>query len=281
MKPLLLRVIRVLSLGLTIIVFTLLGLQHKLIYHPRRYDDAELKWLEQLGAKRWEVVTSQGRQTAFYVPPIAAPSGPPQFLWLVTGGNGSLSLDYAEHRRQWDPRFAYLFIDYPGYGLCEGSPTPSHIQETLAALRTKAQTELGWTADELSLRSGALGHSLGAAVALMAAEEWALSRAVLCTPFTTLTDMGRLLVGSPLCHLNRHAFDNIKTLTSLQQRKGRATLIHGTEDEVIPIRMSEELRAMFPDSTEFIQVQGAMHNDIFYLAQAQIGEAMKALSGIR
>ncbi len=280
MKSFLLRFLRAVLIGLVSLIAMLLGLQHKLIYHPRGYDEAELSWLEHLGAKRWEVTTSQGRQTAFYLPSLAAPEEPPAFLWLVTGGNGSLSLDYAEHRSRWDPRFAYLFIDYPGYGLCEGSPSPATIQQTLSALRTTALSKLGWTADVLAQRTGVLGHSLGSAVALIAADEWQLRAAVLCTPFTTLTDMARLLLGSPLCHLNRHRFDNFPTLATLQQRGGRATLIHGTHDEVIPTRMSQELHARFQDATELIIVPKAMHNDIFHLASKQIAQAMLMLSGL-
>jgi len=280
MKTFLWRILRTLAVGLVALVAILLGFQHKLIYHPRDYEEGELKWLEELGGKLWEVTTSQGRQTAFYLPAITSPNGPPEFLWLVTGGNGALALDYAEHRKRWDHRFAYLFIDYPGYGLCEGRPTPAHIQETLAALRTKTQTELGWTEEDLSQRSGALGHSLGSAVALMAAEEWQLRSAVLCTPFTTLTDMAKLLLGTPLCHLNRHHYDNLRTLASHQERGGKAILIHGTEDEVIPVRMSQELHDSFRDTTEYVEVPQATHNDIFYLASQRINGAMLDLSGL-
>lgn len=280
MKSFLWRVARALGLGLFTLVVLLLGFQHRMIYHPRSYEEGELTWFEEKGGIRWEVTTSQGQQTAFYLPSLAAPSAQPEFLWLVMGGNGSLALDYAAHRKHWDPRFAYLFIDYPGYGLCNGKPSPEHIRETLRALLTKVQTELQWTAEELPQRCGVLGHSLGAAVALMAAEEWKLRRAVLCTPFTTLTDMARLLVGTPLCHLNRHDYDNVKTLESLKSREGRAVLIHGTEDEVIPVRMSRELHETFPATTELLIVPGAMHNDIFHLAEDQIGQTMNRQSGL-
>jgi uncharacterized protein len=280
MKAALLSLLRALALGLLTVVLLLVGCQQRLIYHPRGYDEDEVAWIEARGGKRWEVMTSQGKQTAFYLPPLAAPTEVPEFLWLVTGGNGSLALNYATHHTSWDKRFGYLFIDYPGYGLCEGSPSPEHIRETIAALRVKARTEWPLSDADLSARSGALGHSIGAAAALIAAEEWQLTRAVLCTPFTTLTDMARRLVGTPLCYLNRHRFDNQKTLRSLELRQGRAVLIHGTRDEVIPFQMSAQLHAEFPGSTQLITAEGAMHNDIFHLAERQIAEAMSDLAGL-
>ena len=50
------------------------------------------------------------------------------------GGNGSVALDYAGEPRHWDPRFGYLFIDYPGYGLCEWHPNPSRMEENIVQL---------------------------------------------------------------------------------------------------------------------------------------------------
>lgn len=262
------------------LVILLAGCQSRLIYHPRDYDEAELRTVGNAGGRRIEVSTSQGRQTAFYMPSKASPDGAPAFLWLVCGGNGALALDYADQCRDWDARFAYLFIDYPGYGLCEGRPTPEHIRETMAALKPHIMAEFHWGPADLVQRCGVLGHSIGAAAGLIASEEWGLRRAVLCSPFTTMTDMARLMLGTPLCHLTHHRYDNISRLQGLQRRSGRAILFHGTEDEAIPVNMSRELQDRFPTLVTFHPVDGAMHNDIFHLAWRPIGEAMMELSGL-
>lgn len=280
MRNFLVRLLWQLALGLVILVVLLVGCQNRLIYHPRAYAAEELRLVENTGGRRFEVITSQGLQTAFYIPSRSKADGAPAFLWLVCGGNGALALDYADQRRDWDPRFAYLFIDYPGYGLCQGHPTPDHIRESMANLKVRVMQEFHWTADELVQRCAVLGHSIGAAAGLIAAEEWGLQRAVLCSAFTTMKDMARLTIGSPLCHLTHHHYDNLARLESLRQRSGRAILFHGTEDEAIPVWMSRQLNERFPGLTVFNPVGGAMHNDIFHLAWQPIGSAMLELSGL-
>src|SRR5690242_16456385 len=109
---------RMLLIAVLAIVALLLLFQSRLIYYPRPYGKASLWDLDQRKGKQLEFTTSQGRQVAFYLPPRADAASSPAFLWIVCGGNGSLALDYAEEPLHWDSRFGYLFVDYPGYGLC-------------------------------------------------------------------------------------------------------------------------------------------------------------------
>jgi uncharacterized protein len=258
-------------LGLSIL---LLGCQHRLIYHPRPYSAAELKEAERRGAQQVEVMTSAGRQVAFYVP---AQSTSKPFLWLICGGNGSLSLDYIQYLPEWGRGTSYLFVDYPGYGLCEGNATPDRIRETIKALLEPVSKLLGIESDKLSEHCALLGHSIGCAAGLMAVEEWGCRRAVLIAPFTTLTAMARRMVGTPLCHLNRHRFDNLKRLEEMKAKQGKAIVLHGVEDEVIPVEMSRQLGQTFPGMIKVYEVEGAMHNDILYLAEEQIVKAMREM----
>src|SRR5205085_1923334 len=83
----------------------------------------------------------------------------------------------------------------------------------------------------------ALGHSLGAAAALSAADALSLTRVVLLAPFTSMTDMARRTVGWPLCYINRHRFDNLARLAALASRGARVHVFHGALDEVIPVAL--------------------------------------------
>jgi pimeloyl-ACP methyl ester carboxylesterase len=272
---------RVLAFAAIALVLMLLSCQSRLIYFPRPYGKASLHDLEQRHGKVLEFTTSQGKQTAFYLPPRANPEKEPEFVWIVTGGNGALALDYAGEPLRWDARFGYLFVDYPGYGACAGAPTPGRIKETSLAAAEMARKELGWSEEKFRERAGVFGHSMGCAAALMTADDLKLKSAVLCAPFTTMTEMGRRVLGWPLCCLNLHRFDNVTRLRSLDQLGARVHMYHGSEDEVIPVEMSRQMQQMFPNMVRFTEVEGGRHNDVVMGAAKDIGVSMQELAGMR
>lgn len=271
--------VRSLTVALLTCVVFLLSCQSKLIYYPRPYGEQDVRALETGGGHKVEFATSQGKQTAFYQPPRSTPAQAPKFVWFVFGGNGSLALDYSDQPPYWDRDCAYVFVDYPGYGLCQGSPNPDRIRENAVAAAAKVRTELGWSEAELQARSGVFGHSIGCAAALIMADSLHLKRMVLCAPFTSLTDMGRLLLGWPLCYINMHRFDNVARLTSITARGGaRVRMFHGTQDEVIPVSMARTLAQRFPDTVRLVEFPDSHHNDVVQDAQRQIGDAIRELS---
>jgi pimeloyl-ACP methyl ester carboxylesterase len=269
------RCLRLLAVVILTPVIFLLGCQSSLIYHPNPYRAEHATLLRSAKGERVAFTTSQGRQTAFYIPPRVAGDGLPQTLWLCFGGNASLALDWLYFNNTWDGHFAYLLVDYPGYGDCEGQPTPGRIRESGKAAFEALAKHLHTTTAELQPRLAVLGHSLGAAAALMAADDLEARRAVLISPFTSMTDMGRIVLGWPLCHLNLHRFNNHKTLRHVVSRAGaRVVIFHGTADEVIPARMGHELAVAHPLAVAFHEIPGARHNDILALIEDRIGQTM-------
>lgn len=269
------RCLRLLAVVILTPVIFLLGCQSSLIYHPNPYRAEHATMLRTAKGERVAFTTSQGRQTAFYIPPRVAGDGLPQTLWLCFGGNASLALDWLYFNNTWDGRFAYLLVDYPGYGDCEGQPTPGRIRESGKAAFEALAKHLHTTTAGLQPRLAVLGHSLGTAAALMAADDLEARRAVLISPFTSMTDMGRIVLGWPLCHLNLHRFNNHKTLRHVLSRAGaRVVIFHGTADEVIPARMGRELAVAHPLTVAFHEIPGARHNDILALIEDRIGQTM-------
>jgi pimeloyl-ACP methyl ester carboxylesterase len=274
------RLLRLIAIVIFTPVIFLLGCQSKLIYYPNPYRVEHERLLREARGTRVRFTTSQGSQTAFYIPPRAAANGLPQTIWLCFCGNGSLALDWLHFTDGWDARFAYLLVDNPSYGDCAGKPTPGRIRESGKAAFAALAQHLGTTPQELQPRTAVLGHSLGCAAALMAANDLDARRAVLLSPFTTMTDMGRLVLGWPLCHLNLHRFDNHKTLRQVASRDGASIVIfHGAEDEVIPSRMGRELAAAYPSAVTFHEVPDAHHNDILALISGRIGSTMTEVAG--
>ena len=268
------RLLRLLAIVVLTPVLFLLGCQSRLIYFPRTYDEGDLADVKRMGGRQLDFHTKQGRQVAFYLPPRSQSNGVPDRVWLCFAGNGSLALDWLGFIEGWDRSCGWLLIDYPQYGLCEGRPNPTSIRESSGAAMRRLAEELRTTPEELKPRVSVLGHSIGCAAALMAADDLEVKRAVLVSPFTTMTEMGRKVLGWPLCHLNLHPFDNRTHLRSIVSKGARVTIFHSTHDTMIPIAMNRELSAAHASAVTLFEVRGAGHNDIVGIASEQIARAM-------
>jgi pimeloyl-ACP methyl ester carboxylesterase len=267
------KIIRLILIVILTPVIGLLVLQSRMIYHPRPYGAAELDAFRSSGGDRIEYETSQGRQVAYYLPPReASPAGK---IWLCFAGNGSLALDWLPLADRWDPHFAYLLIDYPGYGECTGAPNPARIRESSHAAFAALAKKEGLDETRMRNRVCVLGHSIGCASGLMAAADLKAPQVVLISPFTSMYEMARRVVGWPLCCLNRHGFDNRSELQKLNDQGAAVTIFHGVDDEVIPVAMGRELAAAFPAHIKLHELPHLHHSDIVWAAAREIGDAMK------
>lgn len=238
----------------------LMSCQSKLIYFPRPYGaDVTAKWSSETQGKPIEFTTSQGRQRAFLQGDLKSPRN----LWIVCGGNGTVALDWSEWlQKHAPPEDAYLLVDFPGYGDCEGYPNPARIRESLRVAVPLATEALGWT-DPNPARLRFFGHSLGAAASLIAATEFKIQRGVLLTPFTSTMDMANVLTGLPVGFLVTHRFDNEARLAELAERgRGEVIILHGSDDESIPVTMGRKLADQRKDVVRFIEIPGGRHNTI-------------------
>jgi uncharacterized protein len=229
--------------------------QHSMIYHPRPYDES---YAYALPADGVEINYSAGavKCSAYYLPGAKAS---PKRIWLAFCGNGSLALDWTTILRDypWNGD-AFLLIDYPGYrkngGYATIASTRASAQAALKALTERLQI------NEDQLRLCAIGHSLGAAVALDFAARHNVERVVLIAPFTTLREEAATMVGGWIARLLIESYDNRANLAETMKRNPNAqvAIFHGTEDNVIPVRMGRELAREFPFA-EFFAVKNADH----------------------
>lgn len=271
-------------MGMTIAAAVLLallllfGCQRRMIYMPRGYETSYAIGLPR-GTVELEAVTRAGRQVSFYVPPRGGSDAAPDRVWAVLGGNAATALAYLDIVEDFPgDGTGFLLIDYPGYGLCEGRPTRRSIRlATEAAIDTLAN-HLGMQRTDLESRLGFLGQSLGCAAALEYAADHPVDRIVLLSPFTSLVDMAKRVVGWPLCHLTLDKYDNRARLAEIAAQPDRpsVTIVHGDADEIAPVRMSRELAAAHPDWITYIEIPGADHNWLLDLAQREIFDAMTA-----
>ncbi len=248
--------------------------QSRLIYFPQKSPASVVGRFLESGGKRIDYKTSQGKQTAWLQPPLSG--GAPERFWIVCAGNASqgLSLDWLQQAADLS-KDAFLLIDYPGYGVSAGEPSPANIRENIEAAVPLAATATEFPLSEMGARGMVFGHSLGAAAALIGAESFGIRRVLLLTPFTSTMDMAAVVVHLPVGFLTTHRFDNRARLHALAERGGHAWIFHGSADETIPVTMSRELTAGLGDAATYREIAGAGHNELFGMAGPEIFQAMR------
>ncbi|BCU78802.1 alpha/beta hydrolase [Luteolibacter sp. LG18] len=274
MRRFLLKLLKLISCGVLLLLLGLTGCQSSFIYFPRPYPPTRVShWSKESGNKILDYQTSDGPQQAYLIQRTPRP----QHLWIVCGGNGTVALDWSDWLREHGPRDdAWLLVDMPGYGACAGSPSPRSIRRSLRAVVPTAMNSLGWSlpADQGKLRF--FGHSLGNAVCLMAAKEYGIRRGVLMSPFTSTMDMTRVVTGVPLGFLLWHRYDNLARLREIEAAgSGKVVILHGAEDEVIPVSMGRTLATAAPNTAQFVEIPGGHHNDLSELAPETLEKALE------
>lgn len=304
------------------LIGSLYMIQHKLIYIPRGYNSypdyyaSVRKRFSDM--KTLSYKTSEGQQTAFYIPPATGKDIPSR-VWVLHGGNAALALDWAQLVQQYErsgsgsERAGFLLVDYPGYGECKGTPSPNSVLE---GTRQAVASLLKHQAELERSRWGVLGHSLGSAACLQFAASlfspslsqtaslpdtlW-VDRVILLAPFTTLPAMARhLFFNLPIHHLVKHNFDNLWSLDTLitaiknkeeEMKKTKAedrmlevTVMHGEEDEIVPVEMGRQLAShaqklkkehgLSGVRVAYLGLRGLNHNNIIDEASHLILQAM-------
>lgn len=237
-----------------------------MIYHPHPYDATYAHALPRNGVEI-NYTLPVGKQTAYYIP---GPEPVPKRLWIAFCGNGSLALDWTTILRGYpDNGDAFLLVDYPGYGKNTGYATIDSTRAGAEAALHALTERLHVPEEQLALC--AIGHSLGAAVALDFAARHRVQRILAIAPFTTLREEAATVVGYQLSRLLLENYDNRETLTKIAKRNPGAqiAIFHGVNDSVIPFDLGRELAQEFP-SVEFFPINGAGHMSVLTRAHDKI-----------
>src|SRR5438067_4978357 len=258
------------SLSLSLFIALIYFKQHSMVYHPRPYGAG---YAQALPANDEEISYTLpfGKQTAFYVSPRNSGQSPVR-LWVAFCGNGSLALDWTTILAGYpNSHDAFLLVDYPGYGKCEGYATIASMRASSDAALKRLTKRLALSEEEMESRLCTIGHSLGSAVAIDFGSRHRVQRVVAIATFTTLREEAARIIGSPLSHLLIESYDNRKGIAEIRKRNPEAkiAIFHGTNDEVIPVRMGRELAHRFP-FVEFFAVKAADHVSVLNHAHDDI-----------
>jgi fermentation-respiration switch protein FrsA (DUF1100 family) len=237
---------------LVIDVPLLASLQRRLIYFPSRGPVPAAAAVVP-GGEDVVLETDDGiRLGGWYFP--AAEHGPAVLICNGNAGDRSMRAPLAAALAR--AGLAVLLFDYRGYGGNPGSPS----EQGLAA---DARAARGFLAARLEVDAGRIvyfGESLGAAVAVRLALEWPPAALVLLSPFTSLTDVGRLHY--PWLPVATLLADRYPSISRIARLAAPLLVIAGDRDTLVPAELSRRLYDAAGEPKRFVLVPDADHNSL-------------------
>ena len=164
-----------------------------------------------------------------------------------------------------------IFIfDYRGYGRSEGSPyeegTYLDAESAITYVRSREDVD-----PEKTIY---FGRSLGCAVAAEMAIKYP-PRALICeSGFTSVRAITKsvypFLPGLQLLVTTKY-----DTLSKIERVNAPVMVLHGDRDEIVPFSMSRELFDAAKGPKRFYTIEGAGHNDTYYVGGPAYFEALR------
>src|SRR5262249_47509563 len=190
------------------------------------------------------------RVIVWHVPPR---EGKPVFLYFH-GNGGSLLWRYERFRTLIADGSGLVALSYRGYGGSSGRPTEMGLAED--AVTAYAFAIARYPTDGVVV----WGESLGSALAIALAAEKPVGHLVLEAPFTSAADVAAW----------HYWFVPVRIMMKDQFRSdlrvGKVTapvlVVHGENDAVVPVVLSERLYALIRAPKRFVRIAGAGHNDL-------------------
>jgi len=217
--------------------------QERLLYHPPSYTFDTCPLLPEARVERVN-------GTRLFVEDVS------DKVLVIYQGNAGTVCDravYAEAAKE--AGWGYILVSYTSYG--DGGPRTTHesiradVRNAVSYLEEKAYTEVR-----------VLGESIGSGVAGYHVTLLPPTALLLITPFDTLENVARHHYWFyPTSLMVQEAYG---TAENLREYKGRVTIVHGTDDAVVPYERGKALYESLETSEKMlVTVEGANHNDLW------------------
>jgi fermentation-respiration switch protein FrsA (DUF1100 family) len=182
--------------------------------------------------------------------------GAPVLLWFHgNGGNISHRLENIQILVE-EVGVGVFIFDYREYGRSAGSISrEGTFKDAAAAYRYLTETR-GIPGPDIILFGRSLGTALATDVALKG-----VSRAlILEAPFTNSGDMAKLLAPFLFDWRPKVPYDNLGRIGYVRVP---VLIVHGSQDEVIPVDMARRVFAAASEPKELYLISGSHHNDTY------------------
>jgi fermentation-respiration switch protein FrsA (DUF1100 family) len=195
--------------------------------------------------------------------------GAPVLLWFH-GNAGNISHRLENVKLLHDLVGVQIFIfDYREYGQSQGRISrEGTYQDAAAAYRYAAETRKIPTRDLILF-----GRSLGSALAVDLAMKVPCRCLIIESAFTNSSEMARLFAPFLFDWRPRVPYDN---LGKIAQIKVPVLIIHGDQDEIIPVEMGRRLYSQAQEPKELYIIAGSHHNDTYLVGGREYFRRLQA-----
>jgi fermentation-respiration switch protein FrsA (DUF1100 family) len=195
--------------------------------------------------------------------------GAPVVVWFH-GNAGNISHRLENLKLLWDLVGVQVFIfDYREYGRSQGRISREGTYKDAAAAYRYVSETRKMAGNDIVL----FGRSLGSTLAVDLAVRMPCRGLIIESAFTNSSDMARLFAPFLFDWRPKVPYDNIGKIAKVRVP---LLIIHGSEDEIIPVEMGRRLYAAANDPKELYLIPGAHHNDTYLVGGKTYFERLKA-----
>jgi hypothetical protein len=214
---------------------------------------------------------------------FAAPDGVRLTAWVIVpqvdsarwilvfhGNAGNLGTPgRPEHDRQLRGLgFGILALDYRGYGDSDGTPSEAGLYADARAAYDYLTSVRGVPPERIVI----YGHSLGAAVAIQLATQVPAGGLIVEGAFTSAPDLGaEVYPFVPVRLIARNRFPSLERVRLLRMP---LLVVHGRDDQTIPIAHGRRLFDAAPEPKSFLEVAGG-HDDAYAIGAREYEEGIR------
>lgn len=250
----LVRLILLAFIGYVVIMALMYIFQRTFQYFPNRQP---LPTPKEAGAPWMSLVTYQTEDgltlQSWFVPPKDKGG---RIVVFFHGNAGNISHRGMKSAYFYERNYGVLLAEYRGFGGNAGMPTERGLYADARAAIHFLEAQ-GYDSSQFVI----YGESIGTGVAVELALSVQPRQLVLEAPFTSATDVASLTYfWLPVKYLMK---DRFESLSKIKNVKTSLLIIHGDEDGVIPIALSQKLYEAANHPKEFITINGGGHSDLY------------------
>lgn len=248
---------------ITVFCFTIYNYGKTQVFYPNFNEEA---YDELSDMKNSVVEISSDGLSGWRIPAASVNSDKPRNVIMYFGGNGEDSsgkilkiLENEEYAFLYD-KSDFIYIDYPSYGLSEGTISEDAIRDY--ALRAYDIVRSLDTTSTVTVFAYSIGT--GPAVYLASTEEAEINSLVLLSPYYSGCDLFNNQLDIFHGPMSLLAAYRMPVYRYAEDVTCPVTVIASTDDEIIPMESSRNLFSeLTSSSANFITVEGISHNDFW------------------
>ena len=238
------------------------------VYHPDAWEDRDWARISGLPLEDvWFPATDGTRLFGWYV----ESSGSPAVLLWCHGNAGNIINRLDNLRELYHLGLSVFLFDYRGYGRSQGRPSEEGLyQDALGAY-----AHVTGTRRVRPERIVLFGRSLGAAVAGEVASKRPVAGLILESSFPSVEALARFhYFGLPVHWLIGARFN---LADKLKHVSVPILVIHGDQDEIVPIHLGRQVFEAAKDPKAFYVVPGADHNNLYLVGGRAYFQRLKRI----